>query len=110
MLLYSSELFSINAGISIPESVPNNDLDLREYNRGTVPRVNGQLIEWDPISGAEAYEVHLSSEFELCRREQTLLVVVPATQTQFYVDDLIFRKINTLDLRILPIVSHYKAR
>lgn len=96
--------------VQIPESVPNNDLDLREYNRGTVPRVNGQLIEWDPVSGAEAYEVHLSSEFELCRREQTLLVVVPATQTQFYVDDSIFRKIDTNDLRILPIVIAHKVR
>ncbi len=87
---------------SIPESTPNNDLDLRRMGDAITPVINGQMIEWPEVAGVSGYEIHWS-EGDMSRRGQTLIGTVPAGQTKYFFDPQLYQNMAISSLVVSPI-------
>jgi len=89
----------------LPPSSGNDDISPGQYDGRIIPRIDGQVIEWDALPGAAGYEVHWVSEDGLLRRKQTLVGTVPRDHCSFFFDPNLFQQISPKQLIVYPILK-----
>ncbi|MBK8130203.1 MAG: hypothetical protein IPK53_15290 [bacterium] len=91
--------------VALPPAAGNDGISPGQYDGAIVPRVDGQVIEWDRLKGAQGYEVHWSPTGDLARRRQTIVGTVPGDQCQFVFDPRLYQTMDPCYLLVYPIFN-----